>query len=78
MSQRVLFSAHSLYSGDVTNNTTPTSTQPDEQAETSGAKKPYEAPALVRWGTLHELTKAVGSRGASDHGNRRGQQQTSW
>ena len=78
MSQRVLFPAHSLYSGCVTNNTKPTSTQPDKQAEASGAKKPYEAPVLVRWGTLHELTKAVGSRGASDHGNRNGQKQTSW
>jgi hypothetical protein len=78
MSERVLFSTHSLYSGRVTNNTTPTSTRPEEQAETSGVKKPYEAPALVRWGTLHELTQSVGSRGASDHGNRRGQQQTSF
>jgi hypothetical protein len=32
------------------------------------AKKPYEAPVLIRWGTLHDLTRAVGSRGGSDHG----------
>ncbi len=35
------------------------------------AKKPYEAPVLVRWGTLQEITQAVGNRGASDGGTKR-------
>ena len=35
------------------------------------AKKPYEAPALVRWGTLRDITQAVGNRGASDGGHKR-------
>jgi hypothetical protein len=46
---------------------------PDKDAET---KKPYEAPVLVRWGTLRELTQAVGARGASD-GGRKGPRNTS-
>ena len=35
------------------------------------AKKPYEAPVLVRWGTLQEITRAVGNRGALDGGTKR-------
>lgn len=35
------------------------------------ARKAYEAPALVRWGTLREITQSVGSRGASDGGSKR-------
>ena len=35
------------------------------------AKKVYEAPALIRWGTVREITQAVGSRGASDGGSKR-------
>jgi len=35
------------------------------------AKKPYEAPVLIRWGTLREITQAVGSKGASDGGSKR-------
>jgi hypothetical protein len=34
------------------------------------AKKPYEAPVLVRWGTLRELTRAVGASGAADGGKK--------
>lgn len=33
-------------------------------------KKPYEAPALVRWGTVQEITQAVGFKGASDGGHK--------
>jgi hypothetical protein len=47
---------------------------PDEHAET---KKPYEPPVLVRWGTLRELTQAVGYSGASD-GARHKQNRTAW
>lgn len=32
-------------------------------------KKPYVAPVLVPWGTLRDMTKAVGTSGASDGGN---------
>ena len=34
-------------------------------------KKAYEAPALIRWGTLRDITQAVGNRGASDGGSKR-------
>jgi hypothetical protein len=34
------------------------------------AKKPYEAPALIRWGTLREITQSAGNRGASDGGSK--------
>ena len=33
------------------------------------AKKAYEAPTLVRWGTLRDITQAAGNRGASDSGH---------
>jgi len=62
MSERVLFPSHSLYSSSVKNEDI-SSPPPDKDAET---KKPYEPPALVRWGTLRDLTRAVGSTGASD------------
>jgi hypothetical protein len=77
MSQRVLFPSHSLYSAHVTKDATPTPLRPDESAKDAGAKKPYEAPVLVRWGTLHELTQAVGAKGSSD-GARKGPNRTSW
>jgi hypothetical protein len=48
--------------------------QPDKDAET---KKPYEAPVLVRWGTLRDVTQAVGSMGASDGGHRGNRNRTS-
>lgn len=40
-------------------------------------KRSYEAPELVRWGTLQDLTQAVGNRGASD-GGRKNQKRTSY
>jgi hypothetical protein len=40
-------------------------------------KKTYEAPALIRWGTLRDITQAVGSRGASDGGSKN-QKRTSY
>lgn len=30
------------------------------------AKKPYQRPVLVRWGSLRDLTQAIGNSGASD------------
>jgi hypothetical protein len=41
------------------------------------AKKAYETPALVRWGTLREITRAVGNMGASDGGTKN-QKRTSY
>ena len=32
----------------------------------SGEKKPYEAPSLIEWGNLRDLTLTIGSSGASD------------
>jgi hypothetical protein len=77
MSQQVLFPMHSRYSAHVTKDPTPTSPQPHDDAKDPGAKKPYEAPALVRWGTLHELTQHAGYRGASD-GAKKGATRTSY
>lgn len=39
------------------------------------AKQPYTAPTLVAWGTLRDMTQAVGAEGSSDSGtkaNKRG------
>jgi hypothetical protein len=39
------------------------------------AKQPYTAPTIVAWGTLRDMTQAVGAQGSSDGGtkaNRRG------
>jgi hypothetical protein len=47
----------------------------DEAKEES--KKAYEAPALVRWGTLRDITQSVGNRGASDGGHKN-QKRTSY
>ena len=38
------------------------------QAET--VRKPYQAPAVVAWGSLRDITRAVGAQGASDGGTR--------
>jgi hypothetical protein len=73
MSRRVLFPAHSLYSSGVKNEDS-LPPRPDQDAET---KKPYEAPVLVRWGTLRDLTQSAGNRGASD-GARKGPRNTSF
>ncbi|OFW99007.1 MAG: hypothetical protein A3D94_21810 [Alphaproteobacteria bacterium RIFCSPHIGHO2_12_FULL_66_14] len=40
------------------------------------AKKPYQAPILVRWGTLRELTEAVGNRGGRDGGKQKYRKRT--
>ena len=37
-------------------------------SDPSPAKKPYAAPTLVRWGTLRDLTLAVGNTGGGDNG----------
>jgi len=48
----------------------PTPSQPDDAAEEAKAKKTYEAPVLIEWGTLQDLTRAAGSRGKSDNGRK--------
>ena len=74
---RVLLPALSLYPCRVNNDSIPTPPQLDQDAKGVPAKKPYAAPALVRWGTLHELTQSAGYKGASD-GARKGATRTSW
>jgi hypothetical protein len=54
----------------------PNQPRPEDAAKDAEAKKPYEAPVLVRWGTLSELTRAVGNRGASDGGKGKGPRNT--
>jgi hypothetical protein len=48
----------------------PAQPQRDDTAKDAEAKKPYEAPVLVRWGTLHDVTRAVGATGAADGGKK--------
>jgi hypothetical protein len=38
----------------------------DISPNTTKTKKPYTTPSLVEWGTLRDLTQAVGSVGSSD------------
>jgi hypothetical protein len=45
-------------------------------AEPSPEKKAYAAPVLLEWGTLRDLTLAVGNRGRSDGGKKSGQKRT--
>lgn len=56
--------------------------EPIEQTPTpqpsSEVKKPYQAPTLVRWGTLRELTEAVGNRGGRDGGKQKNRKKTRW
>jgi len=42
--------------------------RPDLQSEQPPAKKPYSAPVLVTWGTLRDITQAVGGAGNPDGG----------
>ena len=48
----------------------------DLPSDPSPAKKAYTAPTLVRWGTLRDLTQAVGNTGSSDSGKTPGRQRT--
>ena len=41
----------------------------DEPPVSSAPKRPYRAPTLACWGTLRDVTKAVGRSGKNDHGN---------
>jgi hypothetical protein len=61
----------------VKNDATSTTPRPDQVAKDAQGKKPYDAPTLVRWGTLHELTQSAGHKGSSD-GARKGANRTSW
>jgi hypothetical protein len=39
-------------------------------------KRPYEAPVLVRWGTLEEMTQHVGAKGPMDGGKNKATRKT--
>jgi hypothetical protein len=41
------------------------------------ARKPYEAPVLVEWGSLMDVTQSVGQRGSSDGGHNKHRNRTS-
>ena len=45
--------------------------RPAGEAKDVQGKKPYDAPILVRWGTLRDITQAAGNKGASDGGSKR-------
>jgi hypothetical protein len=36
------------------------------QSDALSPKKPYEAPVLVKWGTLEEMTRSVSTVGSTD------------
>jgi len=40
----------------------------DDTPTPPAPKKPYRAPKLVRWGTLRDITQAVGRSGNNDNG----------
>jgi hypothetical protein len=40
------------------------------------ARRVYAVPVLVRWGTLRDLTLAVGTGGVQDGGNQKGKKNT--
>ena len=40
----------------------------DDRSPTPPKKKPYVAPVLVAWGTLRDMTRHVGTKGAKDGG----------
>lgn len=40
----------------------------DDKLSVPSAKKPYEAPVLKEWGTLKDITLAVGSSRQADGG----------
>jgi hypothetical protein len=48
----------------------------DAPAESSQARAAYAAPTLMRWGTLRDMTQAVGNSGRSDGGKKGGQKRT--
>lgn len=41
---------------------------PDRLSEQPITKRPYSAPVLVAWGSLRDITLAIGSHGKSDGG----------
>jgi len=41
--------------------------QPDAaKSDAPASRKPYEAPVLVKWGTLEEMTRSASNSGSSD------------
>jgi hypothetical protein len=55
---------------------TDTGDQPSAIASPIHEKRPYVAPVLQRWGTLRDLTMAVGRNGKSDGGKQSGKKNT--
>jgi hypothetical protein len=43
---------------------------PEAPDTSQSAKKPYTPPQLIPWGTLRDVTRAVGPHGASDGGTK--------
>ncbi len=50
--------------------------QPASAGETQPARKPYQAPALIPWGSLRDITRAVGGEGSRDGGNKQNKRGT--
>ena len=49
---------------------------PHISRQSADAKKSYEAPILLHWGNLRDMTQAVGNSGGKDRGRRKGQKRT--
>jgi len=45
-------------------------------AQRQPAKKPYKAPELMPWGSMRDITMAVGSAGADDGGSMKSPRKT--
>jgi hypothetical protein len=45
-----------------------TSNDRDSSSDAPKAKKPYTAPELSRWGSMRDITMAVGVSGSTDGG----------
>lgn len=43
-------------------------TRPSNGPPAAGEQRLYKPPVIIKWGTLRELTEAVGSSGNSDGG----------
>jgi hypothetical protein len=48
----------------------------DKSSARSVSRTTYSPPVLVKWGTLRDLTQAVGNSGKSDSGKKSGQKNT--
>jgi hypothetical protein len=54
--------------------------QQEDQSAPAGdpqpVRKPYQAPSLIAWGSLRDMTRAVGVQGASDGGTNKNKRAT--